>query len=28
MLERMAWSQWTVAEIASGEAIRTVLKAV
>jgi hypothetical protein len=26
MLERLAWSQWTVAEIASGEAIRTLLK--
>lgn len=26
MFERLAWSQWTIAEIASGEAFRTLLK--
>lgn len=26
MLERLAWSQWTIAEIASGEAFRTLLQ--
>lgn len=26
MLERMAWSQWTVAEIASGEAFKTLMQ--